>query len=337
MAGGDTNTNVATRQADSRHDEAQASREGTNDSVEAETSHHTRRPVSASVHHGPMLITPRFGSDRANLVQQLVEVETSLTNLRGRGLTAVDLFNEYLRWANEAVRMLRHQVQEPDLERLVLTRRYWTMQAMATGPVGMARELVEVEIDDRTTFFEEAIRTTRAEFARWDQYGRLVVADTSFFHEYPEKLDVVDLSKVLGSREAPIGLVVPMVVIDELESQKRSKDNRIRGRSQITLAVIERVVGHGGTGRLREADFSAIEHGGIPSGPQSIEVMFDLRGHARLSINDDEIVDRAMAVQLLSGKAITFLTYDTNQTLRVRHAGLANVIRLSDMSERVAT
>src|SRR5262245_51778084 len=109
-----------------------------------------------------MLITPRVGVDRATLLQQLVQVETDLKNVRGRGTTAVDLFNEYLRWANEAVRMLRHSLREADLERLVLTRRYWTIQAMATGPVGMASNLVEVEIDDRMTLFELALRTTEA-------------------------------------------------------------------------------------------------------------------------------------------------------------------------------
>jgi len=57
-------------------------------------------------------------------------------------------------------------------------------------------------------------------------------------------------------------------------------------------------------------------------------VLFDLPGHVRLAINDDEIVDRALSVQILSGKDVTFLTYDTNQALRARHAGLTNVMHL---------
>lgn len=284
-----------------------------------------------------MLITPRIGGSRDNLVQQLIEVETGLKNVRGRGSTAVDLFNEYLRWANEAVRMLRHSVREADLERLVLTRRYWTIQAMATGPVGMASNLVEVEIDDRTTVFEEARRTTEAEFKRWDERGRLVVADTSFFHRHPEKLDEADLSKVIGSREAPISLVVPMVIIDELEKQKYASQKDLRWRSAVTLAVIERVAGQYGTGRLREADFSGITQGEIPSGEHRIDVLFDLPGHVRLSINDDEIVDRAFAVQLLSGKPVTFLTYDTNQAMRARHAGINAVMKLRKEPEESAS
>lgn len=57
-------------------------------------------------------------------------------------------------------------------------------------------------------------------------------------------------------------------------------------------------------------------------------MLFDLPGHVRLAINDDEIVDRALSVQILSGKDVTFLTYDTNQALRARHAGLTNVMHL---------
>ena len=224
--------------------------------------------------------------------------------------------------------MLRHSLREADIDRLVLTRRYWTVQAMATGPVGMAANLVEVEIDDRTGAFQIARRTTEAEFKRWDERGRLVVADTSFFHRHPHKLDEADLSRVIGSREAPIGLVVPMVIIDELEKQKTASQKDVRWRSAATLAVIERVAGRGGSGRLREADFSALDRGEIPSGEQWIDILFDLPGHLRLSINDDEIVDRALAVQLLSGKPVTFLTYDTNQALRARHAGIDTVMKL---------
>lgn len=275
-----------------------------------------------------MLVTPRPGADRAALLHQLVQVETDLKNVRGRGTTADNLFNAYLQWVAGAIRVLRHQMREPELETLVLTRRYWTLQAMAGVPIGMARDLVEVEIDDRLTVLEQTIRTTRAEFERWNRVGPIVVADTSFYHQHPQKLDAVDLSKVLKSRHEPISLVVPMVVIDELEKQKRSNDTRVRGRAQLTLAVIERVARDGGAGQLRDADFSPMDQGGIPTGEIWLDVLFDLPSHVRLSINDDEIVDRALTVQILSGKDVTFLTYDTNQALRARHAGLTHVKHL---------
>lgn len=274
-----------------------------------------------------MLITPRLGADRSTLMKTVAQIEMDLANVRSGGTSAGDLFDGYLRWAANAVRMLRHQAREADVEALVLTRRYWVIQALVGGPIGTARDLVEVEIDDRLAIFAEAIRNTRAEFERWDRMDWIVVADTSFFHQHPQKLDEVDLSKVLESRHEVIGLVVPMVVVDELEKQKRSTDKHLRGRAQVTLAVFERVASYG-AGRLREADFSPIDQGAIPSGEIWLDVLFDLPGHTRLPINDDEIVDRALSVQALSGKDVTFLTYDTNQALRARHAGLRNVRHL---------
>lgn len=256
-------------------------------------------------------------------------MKNDLSNIRGHGHTAPDLFNAYLRWANGAVRLLSHSVRPTDLEELVLTRRYWSLQDMVSGTVGMTRDLVEVEIDDRIACYDSALSVTRAEFERWDARGRLVVADTSFFHHYPDKLEDADLSRVLGSRDAPVGLVIPMVVIDELERQKTSKEKHLRWRSGMTLAVIDRVAGQQGSGRLREADFSPLQSGGIPRGEHWIDVLFDVPGHTRLSIVDDEIVDRAHSLQLLSGKPVAFLTYDTNQALRARHADLADVKKLS--------
>jgi hypothetical protein len=118
-----------------------------------------------------MLITPRLGADRATVLQQLVQVKTELSNVRSSGTTAEDLFNAYLQWVANAVRLLRYQTREADIESLVLTRRYWTLQAMAGGPVGMVRDLVQVEIDDRLTVFEDSTRTTRAEFRAVGPHG----------------------------------------------------------------------------------------------------------------------------------------------------------------------
>ncbi len=132
-----------------------------------------------------MLVTPRLGADRAALLQQLVQVESDLKNVRGRGLPPDGLFSAYLQWVAGAVRMLRYQMREAELETLVLTRRYWTLQAMAGVPIGVAGDLVEVEIEDRLTVLEETIRTTRAEFQRWNRVGLVVVADTSFTTSTP--------------------------------------------------------------------------------------------------------------------------------------------------------
>jgi len=54
----------------------------------------------------------------------------------------------------------------------------------------------------------------------------------------------------------------------------------------------------------------------------TVEVVFDPPAHARLPSNDQELIDRAVAVATLAQKPVEFLTYDTGQGMRARAAGL---------------
>jgi hypothetical protein len=85
-----------------------------------------------------MLVTPRPGVNRDNLLNILRSVQGDVTNLRGGGgpQTAHKRLLGYLEWTSDAVRMLGNQISSADLERLVLTRRYeLLLSGSATWPV----------------------------------------------------------------------------------------------------------------------------------------------------------------------------------------------------------
>jgi rRNA-processing protein FCF1 len=262
------------------------------------------------------------------LLRNLVEVQTELINVPGKSPTVVDRYTNYIAWVANSVRLLRTQVSEGDLNRLLLSRRYWTLQAMATSPTGMTGDLVDAELADRGAILADGIRETREEFQRWSRVQRLVVADTTVYCQHAQKLEEVDLAALIDCCEEQIELVVPMAVVDELDNLKQSRDKHLRWRAMYTVAVFDRVAGTSGVGRLREADDTALREDGTPRGEIWIDVLFDMPGHVRLPIMDDEIVDRALAVQILSGRDVTFLTYDTGQAMRARKAGLARVNKL---------
>lgn len=96
-----------------------------------------------------------------------------------------------------------------------------------------------------------------------------------------------------------------------------------RWRASYTLAVFDRIFTKGtGPAALRAAEPP-------PAGSQSprradvtAEIIFDPPGRVRLPINDDELVDRTLAIQALAGRTVTLLTFDTNQSTRARAAGL---------------
>jgi hypothetical protein len=277
-----------------------------------------------------MLIRALPGTNRKNLRDTLRDLRIKVSNLRGgrAGRTTMDVLSAYLQWANEAARALHNQVSASDVDRLVLTRRYELLLA-ATGRLEPDRAdaainaLVSTELDERTAAFEEVCQALERQIERWSGLELFVVLDTNVFLEHPQKLEELDLASIVGIRGEPIRVLVPIVVIDELDGLKQHRDRKVRWRAGYTLAVLDRVLPRPtAVGRLRDEDFSALSSGGIPSGEISVEVLFDPPGHVRLPINDDEIIDRALAVVPLAARNVTLVTYDTGQCMRARAVGL---------------
>lgn len=284
-------------------------------------------------------MTPVPGVDRENLRKALASVGEEVANLRGGGPpTAKERLLVYLDWTSKAVRMLGNQISNADIDRLVLTRRYELLLSGVGHLDGSDSQrvlngLVTLELDQRVDAFEGALRALDRQIERWSRFGAFVVADSSVYIESPAKLEDLDFAALCEVREEPIHILVPIVVVDELDGLKQSKRQQARWRSVYTLAVLDRIFGVGTeVARLREADYSALDSGGIPRGEVTAELLFDPPGHTRLPINDDEIIDRALAAQALAGRKVTLLTYDTGQSTRARAAGL-RVIKLKEDPE----
>jgi hypothetical protein len=251
-----------------------------------------------------------------------------LTSSHGR--SAYKRLIDYLAWASKASNLLRRQISASDLDQLILTRRYELLLTGVGGLVGSeisdaVNDLVGLEVDERIAAFEEAATSLEAQINQWSGPGVFVLPDTSFYMRH-DKLEEADFAPLMKVWEDPIHVLVPIVVVDELDSLKQSKgDGHIRWRAGYTLAVLDRVFATTTRAQLRAEDFSAIGKGGIPRGQVTIELLLDPPGHVRLPINDDEIVDRAVAAQSLAARPVTVLTYDTGQSMRARLAGLQAV------------
>lgn len=270
-----------------------------------------------------MYLTPVPGCDRKQLIDTLRTIQNSVINVRSQSMIRSDLLLHYSIWASEAVRLLRGKVREADLDRLILSRRYWALQA-STASIDIGT-IVDLEIDERRAALDAAVgeleEEQRLEISR---PGHVVIADTNVFLEHPEKLESLGFAGMLGLRETPVRLIIPIVVIDELDGLKTHRARKhVPWRASYTLAYLDGLLDATGYGTIREADFSAFDAGGIPRGRVTAEISFDPPGHVRLANNDDEIVDRAMAIQAYVGREITLVTYDTKMRLRARTAGLS--------------
>jgi hypothetical protein len=274
-----------------------------------------------------MLLEPRPGVTGVRLRDALDAQRMGIVNARGSG----SIPDRYRQWANIASAALRPLVGATEVDRLVLTRRYWQLARAGFGTI----DLVMLELADRLADFDEALADLDADIKRWSPPEIIVVADTTVYIEAPDKIEDLDFRPLVAVREEPIRLVVPIAVLDELEGLKRHQDRHKRWRAGYSLAVFEDRLPNGvGAARLRAADFSPLDDGGIPRGEISIEVLFDPPGHLRLPISDDEIVARSAALQAVSGRDVHLLTYDTTMSLRARAARLTvTKMRKSDDPE----
>ena len=133
--------------------------------------------------------------------------------------------------------------------------------------------------------------------------------DTSFYIEHPEKIESVDFHQLVGRSEA-VKVLIPIVVVDELDGLKKSP------RLGYTLAF--HVLPHGDRQGDRRPPSPGIlfpRQDNPPRGGVALEIVFDSLGHVRLTVADDEIVDRSGACQPYAGP-VTVVTYDTGQSRR---------------------
>jgi rRNA-processing protein FCF1 len=285
-----------------------------------------------------MLVTPRPGVNRDNLLAALQRVHNDVYNLRGGGgpSTAHKRLLSYLEWTSNTVRMLGNQVSNADLAYLVLTKRYELLLSGAGTLTGTEMEvqrvvngLVSLELDQRVEAFEEAVKALQAQIARWSLNGEFVMPDTTVYIEHEQKLEASDFGPLIDMWGSPIRVLVPMVVVDELDRLKESKDKHVRWRAGYTLAVLDRLFSKStNPAQLHAAGALPPAPDGRMRGEVKVELLFDPRGHIRLPTNDDEIIDRALAIEPLADRKVTLLTYDTGQSTRARNAGL-QVVKLS--------
>lgn len=82
--------------------------------------------------------------------------------------------------------------------------------------------LVSLELRERVDALDQATEALREIIDRWSSTDLCVVADSSFHIHHPVKLKDVDLAEVVDFDRGYVRLLVPMVVIDELDGLKES-------------------------------------------------------------------------------------------------------------------
>jgi hypothetical protein len=197
-----------------------------------------------------VLVSPLPGATHGNVLGSFRHLASKLSILRTGPDTGESnrWLVDYLDWVNEAARMLRSQVSASDIERLVLTKRYELLLSMVapvshstdskvvtrnpasqvllgamanSTPDPVVNGLLGIEVEERVAAFDEVCTTLVRQFERWSRVGVSVVLDTTVYMTHPDKLESLDFSTLAEVRDEAIHVLVPMVVVEELDNLKQ--------------------------------------------------------------------------------------------------------------------
>jgi hypothetical protein len=281
------------------------------------------------------LAAPLPGVSRSHLRDSLQQLWTEAYSIRaGTYGSAFEQLTRYLNWASGAVKTLVNQVRPEDIDRLILTRGYERLLTLATpsSAVGahtlsVMNEMLNVELSQRVDHLEAARNSLNDAISRWSDLALFIMADTSVYIEHENKLADLDFADLVAEQRPPdtrLVVLVPIVVIDELDRLKDRSNNRdVKWRAGHALGFMYE--------KLKDAEHPVqIQPPDSQKwrGPVVMELILDPPDHVRLPIDDDEIVERAQSIGALTESRVTLITFDTGQSLRAHNAGLG-VVKLA--------
>lgn len=293
------------------------------------------------------MVSLRPGVNPSQAARVLADAAREAGNVLGAGGPPIGLFNGYLAWAVAQERMLAGSFPDREVERLLTTRRYWTIQNMDPIAYGASlTALITLELNARMAALERGKVALERDVAVWNvpstpgtfpEHLHAVVVDTNVLMRHKGEMTELDWPEIAGTHPAQsIAITVPAVVVAELDDLKHSHGKMTFGgvahdrRWLATLALgwLERVF----PGVERRALIRQAEMGDDGPITQLYAVLqSDPLDHIGLAKVDSEIIDNALRLTALA-KSVTLASYDSHMIFTARHLGL-RAYKLPETSE----
>jgi rRNA-processing protein FCF1 len=171
--------------------------------------------------------------------------------------------------------------------------------------------LIQGEIDRQVRVLESLKRSLQALEHLRARHGQPVVIDTNVLMHF-QRPDKVTWAEVVGSGQ--VRIILPILVIDELDNKKYTGSDRMSNRANQALAVLRGYRKDLGPGRAAT----------LPDGT-TLEIFLDEPGHQRLANYDEELRTRCMLLQRSLERKVTLVTGDFGAELRAEAHGLEPV------------
>ena len=251
----------------------------------------------------------RHGVDAT--IERLSYLSGELGNCRA-GNTPVDTQDRWLRWWSQADTQLRNLFADGEMAAsLYVSSERVRNVNMAALPNGVLHR----EIDSWVERFEKTIGELKALKPFIERPGQIVMPDTSVFLEGAYFTDLDWQAAAGAGAGSLVRLVVPVLVIEELDDHKRGRE-RLQKRARSVLHRLWELNG----GNASQA---------VPlpgSRPVTIEVLTDGSWHVRRPVNDNEIIERALAVGEITARDVILAAADYSMLYQASSAGLKTAL-----------
>jgi len=240
-------------------------------------------------------------------IETLTRVANELGNCRS-GNGPAERRDSWLRWWSTADAQLRNLFADNDMAAsLYVSQEKVRDVNLEALPLGLLNREVDAWVDR----FEGVIAELQALQPFIERPGQIVVPDTSAFIEGPYFTELAwqDIAGVASTEL--VRLIVPILVVEELDDLKRGRGDRVPHRARSVLHRFWELHASG-TGPAAE----------IPGRPVTIEVFGDGQWHVRRPVNDDEIIERATAIAEVTGRDVVLAAADYAMLYRAVATGL---------------
>ena len=226
----------------------------------------------------------------------------------------------YLQWVETVESHLASLTSDLALIASVHNEHYWRLQ---DGGAKFARPLPMMtgELARQQDRFESLAGELEQRLDRIaNAPGSIAVVDTNVLLHYQSPAHV-PWPEIIG--RAPVRLVIPLRVVEELDLKKWGENKRLAARARKLLPSIQRALRPGGTpGRLRD--------------DVTVEVPVPSRPRHRPVDADEEILATCEELTAFSGQVATLITGDTSMTIRAEASGITVKV-MPDRFERKET
>jgi rRNA-processing protein FCF1 len=261
-----------------------------------------------------MAVEITSGVTPASVAIAMLEIANDAGNLIGgsAGRPGLEMLRDYLAWSERAESRLRGRIGADDLEGLIRTRRHWALAAMDGASVRVIPTLLQ-ELEARRDALTAAANVMGEAVRHWgDRPGLIVLPDTNVFLHQPRPIEELDWPALAHSKEA-CHLVVPLVVVDELDRHKRGS-TKVRSAARRAIRYLYETAPTPGT-------YAVISE----ARATTIELIADEPRHVRLPDADDEIVDRAVLVAGYAPGRVRIATEDLGMRTRAVVRGIETI------------